>query len=401
MKQEQLVRIIAFYFPQLHAIPENDEWWGEGFTDWVNVRKAMPQFRGHYQPRVPLGHRYYDQSEKQTLEWQIGLARKYGLYGFCHYHYWFDGKQLLEAPTNLMLASKDLDFPFCLAWANETWSRRWDGRDHHILQEQTHRPDRSLWERHFDYLFKAWSDDRAIKVDGKPVFLVYRAHRIQQIDRMFDFWRETACKRGLAGLYLVAMKQYEFPVPEVLRHFDATVQFQPFEAMYSPDFAGRVLETSKPMALLRRLPESVQDLLRAIRYTFFPGLTFYDYDMVWQQILKIEREGGIPAFPGAFVDWDNTARYVNRARIFRGASPERFSFWLRQLVQVTARRPAPERFIFLNAWNEWAEAAYLEPDERHGYRFLEAVRESLFDASGARGATTSPALSELEGIPGK
>jgi hypothetical protein len=190
-------------------------------------------------------------------------------------------------------------------------------------------------------------------------------------------------------------------VPEVLRHFDATVQFQPFEAMYSPDFAGRVLETSKPMALLRRLPESVQDLLRAIRYTFFPGLTFYDYDMVWQQILKIEREGGIPAFPGAFVDWDNTARYVNRARIFRGASPERFSFWLRQLVQVTARRPAPERFIFLNAWNEWAEAAYLEPDERHGYRFLEAVRESLFDASGARGATTSPALSELEGIPGK
>jgi hypothetical protein len=398
MNQEKLVKLIAFYFPQFHAIPENDEWWGKGFTDWVNVRRATPHFRDHHQPRVPLGNRYYDQSDKQTLEWQIGIARKYGLHGFCHYHYWFDGKQLLEAPTNIVLGSKDLDFPFCLAWANETWSRRWDGRDHHILQEQTHRPDKGRWERHFNYLFRAWSDDRAIKVEGKPIFLIYRAHRIQQIEQMFHFWREMAHQRGLAGLYLVCMKQYEFPVPEVLQHFDATVQFQPFEAIYSPDFEGAALETSKALAPLRRLPEKVQNLLRAIRYRFFSGLTFYDYDMVWKQMLKVEREGGIPAFPGAFVDWDNTARYVKRARIFRGVSPERFAFWFRQLVQVTAQRPAPEHLIFLNAWNEWAEATYLEPDERHGYRYLEAVRDALSGAENVHLPIPSTDRADLESI---
>lgn len=377
MSADAAVKLLALYFPQFHAIPENDEWWGKGFTDWVNVKRAKPQFRGHYQPRVPLHGNYYDQSSKDTLAWQIGLAKRYGVHGFCHYHYWFDGKQLLETPTNLVLENRDLDLPFCLAWANETWSRRWDGRDHHILQEQTHRPDKALWQRHFDYLFRAWSDERAIKVDGKPMFLVYRAHRITQVGDMFDYWREQAHRRGLAGLYFVAMKQYEFPVPEVLKHFDATMQFQPFEAIYSPDYEGAVLETSKMVALLRLLPENVLDLLRAIRYKFFPRLTFYDYDMVWKQMLKVEREGGIPAFPGAFVDWDNTARYVNRARIFRNASPERFEYWFQQLVEATAKRPADERFIFLNAWNEWAEGTYLEPDERYGHAYLEAVSRGL------------------------
>jgi len=381
------VKLLAMYFPQLHAIPENDAWWGKGFTDWANVRKARPQFRGHYQPRVPQGGNYYDQSRKETLAWQIDLARRHGLYGFCHYHYWFDGKQLLETPTNLVMASKEkeFDFPFCLAWANETWSRRWDGRDHHILQEQTHRPDPALWKAHFEYLFRAWSDERSVRVDGKPVFLVYRAHRITQIDRMFDLWREEAHRRGLPGLYLVAMKQYEFPVPEVLKHFDATMQFQPFESIYSPDFEKPALETSRALAPVRMLPDKVQDALRAIRYRFFSGLTFYDYDMVWKHILKVERDGGIPAFPGAFVDWDNTARYRNRARIFKGASPERFAYWFRQLVEITAQRPHPEHLIFLNAWNEWAESTYLEPDERYGTKYLEAVRDALAATNGAAG----------------
>lgn len=381
------VKLLAMYFPQLHAIPENDAWWGRGFTDWVNVRKARPQFRGHYQPRVPQGGNYYDQSRKETLAWQIDLAKRHGLYGFCHYHYWFDGKQLLETPTNLVMASKEkeFDFPFCLAWANETWSRRWDGRDHHILQEQTHRPDPAIWKAHFEYLFRAWSDERSVRVDGKPVFLVYRAHRITQIDRMFDLWREEAHRRGLPGLYLVAMKQYEFPVPEVLKHFDATMQFQPFESIYSPDFEKPALETSRALAPVRMLPDKVQEALRAIRYRFFSGLTFYDYDMVWKHILKVERDGGIPAFPGAFVDWDNTARYKNRARIFEGASPERFAYWFRQLVEVTARRPHPEHLIFLNAWNEWAESTYLEPDERYGAKYLEAVRDALAATNGAAG----------------
>jgi hypothetical protein len=371
------VRLLAFYFPQFHRIPENDAWWGPGFTDWQKVREARPLFRDHYQPRVPLGGRYYDQSQKETLAWQIDLARSHGVSGFCHYHYWFDGKQLLEKPTNLMLESPELDFPFCLAWANETWSRRWDGRDHHVLQLQTHLPDRTLWMRHFDYLFRAWTDPRAIRIDGRPVFLIYRAHLIERLPEMVDLWRNEAVRRGLPGLFLAAMKPFEFPVPALLRHFDATVQFQPWEAVFSPDFEGKVFETSKPVMALRRLPERAQDFLRWIRYRFFARVSFYDYDMVWNHILKVEREAGIPCFPGAFVDWDNTSRYVKRARIFRNASPERFEHWLRKLVEVTARRPAPENLIFLNAWNEWAESTYLEPDERHGYEYLLAVKRCM------------------------
>jgi len=371
------VRALAFLFPQFHAIAENDAWWGPGFTDWVNVRRAQPQFAGHYQPRVPLGGRYYDQSLNETLAWQIDLARRHGLSGFCHYHYWFDGKQLLEKPTNVVLESPRLDFPFALAWANETWSRRWDGRDHHVLQAQTHRPDPALWRRHFEYLFRAWSDPRAITIDGRPLFLIYRPQLVKELGAMLETWREEAHRRGLPGLYVVAMKQFEFPFPELLRHFDATMQFQPFEALFSPDFEGRVFETSKPVMALRRLPERAQDVLRALRYRWFPRLSVYDYDLVWQHILKVEREGGIPAFPGAFVDWDNTARYVKRARIFRGATPERFEHWFRQLVAATSARPAPEQTIFINAWNEWAESAYLEPDEKYGLAYLEAVKRAL------------------------
>ena len=377
MNQDNLVKVIALYFPQLHTIPENDAWWGAGFTDWLNVKKAKPQFPGHYQPRVPLGDRYYDQSKMETLKWQIDLAKRYDVHGFCHYHYWFDGKQLLETPTNMMLASKEINFPFCLAWANETWSRRWDGRDHHILQEQTHRPDKAIWQRHFNYLYRAWSDERAIRIDGKPVFLIYRPHRIEKIGEMFDLWRELAHQHGLPGLFLVAMKQYEYPMPEVLKNFDASMHFQPFEALYSPDYPAPGLERSKLLRPVRLLPDQIQDILRAVRYKYFPALTFYDYDMVWQQILKVERDADIPTFPGAFVDWDNTARYVNRARIFRGASPERFAYWFKQLVAVTAKRPAPEKIIFINAWNEWAEGAYLEPDERYGLTYLEALRDGL------------------------
>jgi hypothetical protein len=231
--------------------------------------------------------------------------------------------------------------------------------------------------RHFEYLFRAWSDDRAIKIDGKPMFMIYRPHRITQIDAMLDLWREEAHRRGLPGLFLMAIKQFEFPVPAVLKHFDGIMQFQPFEALYSPDFQAPAAELRRAIELARLLPERVQEMLRYLRNQLGSKLTYYDYDLVWQQILKIEREAGLPTFPGAFVDWDNTARYVKRARIFKGASPERFAHWFGKLVEATATRPPTERVIFLNAWNEWAEGTYLEPDERHGYKYIEAVRDTL------------------------
>jgi hypothetical protein len=398
MDNENNLKLVPLYFPQFHAIPENNEWWGEGFTDWVNVKKGRPQYRGHYQPRVPLGKRYYDQSQKEVIQWQIELAKRYGIYGFCHYHYWFDGKQLLETPTNIMMSSKELVFPFCLAWANETWSRRWDGRDHHILIKQTHIPEKERWLKHFNYLIKAWRDDRAIKIDGKPVFLIYRSHRIDQIGNMFDFWREQAHQAGLDGLYFIAIKQYEFPIKEVLKHFDAVMQFQPFEAIYSPDFNGPILNNSQWFQSLRRLPESILERLRSLRASFSKSLTFYDYDQVWEQIVANKHEQGMTTFPGAFMDWDNSSRYKSRATIYRGASPERFEYWFRRLVEAVLQRPDHEHMIFINAWNEWAEGAYLEPDERYQYQYLEAIERVLSAFSQKSGEEDRPGLRALSGI---
>lgn len=377
MQMDNKAKLIAMYFTQLHAIPENDEWWGEGFTDWVNVKAAPPSFEGHQQPRVPLNNNYYDQSQIETLRWQIDLAKSHGVYGFCHYHYWFDGKQLLETPTNLMLKNKDLDMPFCLSWANETWSKRWDGRDHHILVKQTHPPVKERWKLHFDYLIKAWTDERAIKVHGKPVFVIYRPHRIEKVDQMLNYWRELAHQAGLEGLYFVAQKQYEFPNRECLKEFDAIFQFQPFESIYSPSFDKTAIQHSQWFRYVRALPESVQDMLRAVRAKFVKELTYYDYDKVWGAIVEVSNDPTLTTYPGAFVDWDNTPRYKNRATIFKGANPERFAYWFEKLISTMPERKIPEPFIFINAWNEWAEGAYLEPDEKNGLAYLEAVKRIL------------------------
>ncbi len=372
-------KVIAMYFPQLHAIPENDEWWGKGFTDWVNVKAAQPQFEGHNQPRIPLNNYYYDQAQLETLRWQIDLAKSHGVYGFCHYHYWFDGKQLLETPTNLMLANKELDMPFCMSWANETWSKRWDGRDHDILIKQTHPPLKERWKLHFDYLIRAWRDDRAIRVDDKPVFIIYRPHNIPEIANMLNYWRELAVEHGLKGLYFIFQKQYELPTRDSLKGFDATFQFQPFEAIYSPDLDSNSIRQSNWFKMIRVLPVVVQDMLRNLHGIFANGLTFYDYDSVWKEIVKIRRDLELITFPGAFVDWDNTARYKNKATIFRGASPEKFEYWLGMLARSMPEREIPEPFIFLNAWNEWAEGTSLEPDEKHGLNYLEAIKRVVVD----------------------
>lgn len=374
------VKLIAMYFPQLHAIPENDEWWGKGFTDWNNVRAAMPQYEGHYQPRVPLDKNYYDQSQLETLRWQIDLARRHGLYGFCHYHYWFDGKQLLETPTNLIMANRDIDFPFCLSWANETWSRRWDAREHHILIQQTHPPVKERWKLHYDYLIKAWTDPRAIKVDGKPVFVIYRPQRIEKLDEMLAYWRELARRDGLPGLYFIFQMQSELHNKNCLKSFDALFQFQPFEAINSPTFNKRSIKHSPLFKLIRKLPARYQDMLRGVREAFVKELTFHDYDAIWRNIVEIRPDQELTTFPGAFVDWDNTSRYKKRATIFRGATPEGFAGWFGKLVDSMPQRGLPEDFIFLNAWNEWSEGAYLEPDERYGYRYLEAVKKVLDDS---------------------
>jgi lipopolysaccharide biosynthesis protein len=380
MNNDVLAKIIAFYFPQFHATPENDEWWGKGFTDWDNVRRGKPLFDGHNQPRIPENSNYYDQSKLETIKWQIELARANGISGFCHYHYWFGGKQMLQTPTNLLMENKELDMPFCLAWANETWSRRWYGQDHHVLLLQTHDPDIEKWKTHFDYLIRAWTDERAIRIDGKPVFIVYRPGNLIDAGNMFEYWREEARKFGLDGIYFVAMKQYEYPDPSCLDHFDAVIQFQPFEAMYSNRRdAGRAnrLKRSLIQAVSTLLPRQAENILFRIRNRM-AAPTLVNYDEVWSNILeRPPTEHGLPTYPGAFVDWDNTARYGRRSTIFEGANPERFEYWLSKLVHRVTAIKNREPFIFLNAWNEWSEGTYLEPDERWGNSYLEALAKCV------------------------
>ena len=375
------IKPVAFYFPQYHVIPENDAWWGNGFTDWVNVRRARPLFRGHYQPREPLNDNYYDLSKTDIIEWQVDLARAHGLYGFCHYHYWFDGNQLLETPTDHFLTARRLDFKFCLAWANETWSRRWDGQDYHILQLQTHKPCKELWGRHFDYLIKFWTDERAITINGKPIFVIYRPIKVLEIENMFDYWQTRARSYGLDGICFLAMKQAQFQNPPCLKYFDGIIQFQPFVAMY-----GANNNKKKWRRFVRRfLPHKVSKYADELYIDYknrYGKVQFYDYDTVWAQIIKDSRNADDTVYPGAFIDWDNTARYGKRAKVFRGACPEKFEYWLHQLVQALDDRQDRENIIFINAWNEWAESTYLEPDKRHGFGYLEAIRNVL-EAHGA------------------
>ena len=372
------VRLVAQYFPQLHAIPENDAWWGEGFTDWDNVRRAKPEYPGHYQPRVPLGGRYYDQSKVETIRWQAELARAHGVDAFCHYHYWFDGKQLLNKPTDVLLGNKDIDIQFCLTWANETWSRRWDGMDHHILIAQHHPPTVESWGRHFEVLIKYWLDERALRIDGKPVFLIYRAQKVHHLEWMFDYW-QTRAKRdyGLPGIFFVNVVQHHFPAWEILRHFDAAMLFQPFAATVSGHVptvsSNRDWWVPSAQRIAKVLPHKQRDTVQ--RELARPNLI--DYDKVWEEIIAYRPGRHLPVFPGAFVDWDNTARYRNRATVFAEATPEKFGRYMKRLIDKVAAGPASERFIFINAWNEWSESAYLEPDERFGMQYLDALKRAV------------------------
>ena len=376
MSGKNQLKLIAMYFTQLHAIPENDKWWGKGFTDWNNVKAAQPLFDGHNQPRIPLDNNYYDQSEIETLRRQANLAKQYGVFGFCHYHYWFDGKQLLQTPTNLLLDNPDIDFPFCLSWANETWSKRWDGRDHYILIKQTHPPKKASWQKHFNYLIRAWSDDRAIKIDGKPVFIIYRPQHIKKLSKMLDYWREQAIKAGLKGLYVIYQSQCDIPNKK-LQGIDAVFQFQPLNALLSDNNTISARIKAKFHRLLQYLPDPIESFLQSALSTIKISHTLYSYDEVWDKIINQEPLTGFTNYRGAYVDWDNTARYGERATIFGGVTPQRFEYWFKQLVDIVLSDNNKDKLIFINAWNEWAEGAYMEPDMVNGLQYLEAIERVL------------------------
>jgi len=347
------MKVLAFYLPQFHTIPENNEWWGDGFTEWTNTKKAKPLFKEHYQPREPYNSNYYDLSDIDTMRWQADLAKEYGIYGFCYYHYWFKGKKLLEKPLENMLKHKEIDLPFCFSWANEPWSRTWDGRDSEVLMPQEY-GDKSDWKKHFEYLIDFFKDDRYIKIDNKPLMVIYKTMHIPDGDKMCQYWNDLAIQEGFDGLYFVETLGGMQASPS-LKISDAVVELEPNFTM-----AGH--QTSFFERQLRKIKKKIT------------GLQLYDYDRVWKKIIarksnRFEKKH----FLGAFIDWDNSPRKGNNGVIFKGASPDKFNKYL----SIQIDKSEKNSFLFINAWNEWAEGTYLEPDMKYEYQYLTALKNAI------------------------
>lgn len=368
------IKIVPIYFPQFHEIRENNFWWGKGFTDWREVKNGRPLFEGHHQPRIPLNGRYYDLTMKESIEWQIDLAKEYGIYGFQIYHYWFDGKLVLEQPKELFLSNEDLDIPISLNWANEGWTTRWKGGKTDVIFEQNHEPSIEKWEQHFLYLLDFFRDKRYIKIDGKPIFTIYRPHLVKDIDGMISYWQKRAKECGFDGIYMIAVKSFEIPDNRLLDSFDACMHFQPFEIVNSP----AMLKGTFVRRQLKRLPKKILDVVRSIRIKSEKTYKVFDYDTVCSHLVdSVRNHPAKDVFQSIFMEWDNAARYKERATIYRGCTPERFEYWLDKLSQKVLETNTEEKIIFINAWNEWAEGTYLEPDENSGYGYLEAVRRCV------------------------
>lgn len=345
-----MIKPIAIYLPQFHPIPENDKAWGEGFTEWTNVRKAKPLFEGHYQPHVPhedVG--YYDLRDPEVMVRQAAMAKAYGIYGFAFYHYWFNGKQLLETPLDNMLKSGKPDFPFLYIWANEHWSRRWDGSEHEIIQEQHYSHEDDL--NHIRFLCEnVFSDKRYITIDEKPVFMVYRTELLPDIKETARIWREEARKFGFKDLYLVRVEHFVSGIDPELIGFDAAMEFGPDVRAFGN------YSTFSPS-------ESIK--FNKVNYN----------EVIFKTLIK---NFNYKVFRCAFPFWDNSARKRIDCYIVNNNQINDFGYFFDKLKDYTIDNfSTNEQFIFINAWNEWAEGCHIEPDKKFGYKLLETIAISL------------------------
>lgn len=355
------IRLIAFYLPQFHPIPENDRWWGTGFTEWTNVTKAKPLFPGHYQPHLPADLGFYDLRVPETRQAQVDLAQEYGIYGFCYYHYWFNGKRLLERPFNEVLASGKPDFPFCLCWANENWTRRWDGQEHEILMEQVYSEEDD--RQHIRWLIHAFQDKRYIRVHGKPLFLVYRATRMPDPLKTTTIWREEAYKQGLGEIFLGRVESFDDRGDPTKLGFDAALEFQPDVLNL-----GMPLRRGRFWQMVRKLR------LSSAMYATNP---IFDYGDIVDRMLQ-KPLPPYKRFPGVTVAWDNTPRRIANAIIFNNSTPALYEKWLRGLIEkYPLQGNSEENLLFINAWNEWGEGNHLEPCQKWGRAYLEATRRAM------------------------
>lgn len=370
MPSEELMTI-AFFLPQFHPTPENDAWWGPGFTEWVNVAMARPLFAGHHQPHIPGELGFYDLRLAETRAAQAELARAHGVDAFCYYHYWFNGRQVLDRPLTEVLRTREPDMPFLLCWANENWTRAWDGADREVLLAQTYSADDDL--AHIHWLREVFADHRYVRVEGRPLMLVYRARQLPDPAKLVATWRGECERASEAPPYMVAVESFPDEVGDPrLIGFDAAVEFAPewWTLVLPPRRTDRLLA-----AALRRGYMPVRFSHRIVEYRH----------MVDQ--MRQKAPVSYPRFRTATPGWDNSPRRRMGGLILKGSNPELYGKWVEELALETLSRSSP-RLLFVNAWNEWAEGAHLEPDRLFGRAYLEAHHDAL------RRATRSTALQD-------
>jgi hypothetical protein len=378
-------RIIALYLPQFHPIPENDRWWGPGFTEWTNVAKAKPLFRGHRQPKIPANLGFYDLRLPETREAQAELAREAGIEGFCYYHYWFGGKELLERPFREVVASGKPDFPFCLCWANHSWSNKtWNRKsamqENSMLMEQVY-PGREDDVAHFMSILPALKDDRYIRIDGRPVFVLYSPWDHPHVREWIQTWRQLSVEHGLPGLYMIGIcdstltfrqksdgtRERVMPNLESSAELFQTVLDMGFDAVNSfGKRRGEMLSAGKYQDLaktvVRRLGVPVGQ-----RYEYAKTVKgFFAPEDRWENV-----------FPTILPQWDRTPRMASYDGVYVHATPEAFEKHVRQAVDIVSGKEPEHRVIFLKSWNEWGEGNYVEPDTEYGTGFLTAIRKAL------------------------
>ena len=350
-------RLIAFHLPQFHPTPENDEWWGRGFTEWTNVARAAPLFPGHYQPHVPADLGFYDLRLPEARAAQAALAREYGIEGFCYYHYWFGGKRILERPVNEIVASGEPDFPFCLCWANHSWnSAAWQGAPRELITPTY--PGLDEHGAHFDWLLQAFRDPRYLRVDGKPIFVLYKPDDIPDVAGVVRFWRQRAAQAGLPGLHLIGVSHRNESWDPRSRGLDASMM----QAL--PERDGRIPRrylTTKLRLALQGNPHK---------------LTIWDYEEIMPILLRADAPEW-EDYPIVLPNWDNTPRAGMDGLVFANATPELFRKLLRQAIHRVHDRAAQHQLIFLKAWNEWAEGNHVEPDLKWGRKWLEVIGDEL------------------------
>lgn len=362
-------KILSIYLPQFHTIPENDAWWGEGFTEWTNVKRGKPFYSGHYQPRKPLNNFYYDLSDLSVLEKHTRMARKAGISGFCFYHYYFRGRTLLEAPIENYRDQSKEKFPYCLIWANQSWERTWYRAlaGNKILLKQSYGVE-SDWIQHFYYLLDYFKDERYIKVDNKPVYIIYIPQDINCRRQMFSTWNRMAREHGFDGIYLIAMDtSFGRDAREEL--YDAYMDFEPLSMLRKDESWRKYLNIWKGRHI---------DRLRIDHKCFWNMIwakNSYSYSYLCRRIERNAKQSNTITFPGIFSGWDNTARKDERGVIIHGSNPQKFQKHVIKVLKYAEQNK--KEFVFLNAWNEWSEGAYLEPDKKYGYAYLSALRRAV------------------------